>query len=378
MVYDIAVVGLGAMGSATAARAALSGAKVIGIEQFGPAHGLGASGGKSRIIRQAYFEDAAYVPLLLRAYELWRDLEVRTQKSILRTTGLLMVGTEQSAVISGSLRSANQHGLAIEQWSAAQINRRFRTLKVLPDEVGVYEREGGFVIPEEAIRAHVALAAESGADLRFEIRVSQWGASSNEVQLTLSDGSTVRARKLVLAMGPWFEEILKALGVPIRVQRNVMAWFEPKIDAYDVDRFPCFLLDRAGMPALLYGFPDAGDGVKAAFHGYGEYTHAESLERTVAHSRDIHPLADALERWMPGAAGSYREGKACMYTLTPDEHFVIDRHPQLENVVLCGGFSGHGFKFASVVGEIASDLALSGATRYDVDFLRLKRFTAES
>ncbi len=149
-------------------------------------------------------------------------------------------------------------------------------------------------------------------------------------------------------------------------------WFEPASDAYTATRFPAFLVDRPSLPAPLYGFPDLGDGVKAAFHGRGPITHPRELDRAIDEVRDVAPLARALEAWMPGAAASFREAKVCMYALTPDEHFVIDVHPDHPHVVICGGFSGHGFKFASVVGEINADLALDGATRHPIGFLRLR------
>jgi glycine/D-amino acid oxidase-like deaminating enzyme len=162
--------------------------------------------------------------------------------------------------------------------------------------------------------------------------------------------------------------------VPLRIQRNVQAWFSPSSNSYGADLFPAFLLDRAGLPAPLYGFPDFGDGIKAAFHGFGQLTTADELDREVNLTRDVAPIAGAMEEWMPGAAAKFREAKPCMYSLTPDGNFVIDRHPQHPSVILCGGFSGHGFKFAPVIGEIAADLALDGGSRHQIDFLSLGRF----
>jgi glycine/D-amino acid oxidase-like deaminating enzyme len=158
------------------------------------------------------------------------------------------------------------------------------------------------------------------------------------------------------------------------VQRNIQAWFAPGTHAYDAPGFPAFLLNRRGLPAPLYGFPDFGDGIKAAFHGLGDLTDAKHLDREIDPARDVKPAAQALEQWMPGAARTFREAKPCMYTLTPDENFVIDRHPEHENLILCGGFSGHGFKFAPVIGEIGADLALDGGSRHEVEFLSLRRF----
>jgi len=376
MTYDVAIAGLGGMGSAIAAHCAARGASVIGLEQFGPAHDLGSSHGKSRMIRKAYFEDAAYVPLVLRSYELWRALERETGDRLLRITGVLSVGEENSEIISGTKRAAAQHDLPIEAWSREDVRRRHPTLKLLENEVALFEPDGAVLDPEAAVRAHLKAARAAEADLRFETEMRSWEANGDTIQLHLADGTQLSARTLVLSLGPWFKETLEALGVSLRVQRNVQAWFSPGTNLYDADRFPAFLLNRAGLPAPLYGFPDFGDGLKVAFHGLGQITTAEEIDRDVDMARDVTPIAQELERWMPGAAATFREAKTCMYSLTPDSNFVIDRHPAHSNVLLCGGFSGHGFKFAPVIGEIGAELALDGGSRHQIGFLSLKRFGA--
>ena len=374
MTFDVAVVGLGGIGSAVAAQCAARGASVVGLEQFGPAHDRGSSHGKSRMIRQAYFEDAAYVRLVLRSYELWRELEQKSAEQLLRITGVLSVGEEGSAIISGTKRSAVEHELRLETLSRRQVEERYPTLRLLSDEVALFEPDGGVLDPERAVGAHLKMALASGADLRFQATMRSWEASGPGISITLDDGSRISARTFVLSLGPWFKETLDTLGVPLRIQRNVQAWFLPSSSSYGVGVFPAFLLDRAGLPAPLYGFPDFGDGVKAAFHGFGQLTTADEVDREVNMTRDVVPIAAAMEEWMPGAAAEFREAKPCMYSLTPDANFVIDRHPQRPNVILCGGFSGHGFKFAPVIGEIAADLALDGGSRHQIDFLSLKRF----
>lgn len=372
--YDAIVAGLGGMGSAALAHCALRGARVLGLEQFEPAHDRGASSGKTRIIRQAYYENPAYVPLLLRAYELWSELERRTGAHVLQITGLLMTGTQESDVVSGSARAARQYDLPVEYLTAADIRNRYPEIRVLADEVGVFERAGGAVFPERAVRAHLDLAASCGAQMRFGAEMRAWESDGEITTVTLADGAKLQARSLVLALGPWFARELEALGVALEVQRNVQVWFEPECDAYAAERFPAFLLERPSLPAPLYGFPDFGDGVKAAFHGYGETTSPGALRRDIDRTRDVQPVATALNAWMPKAAGTYRDAKACMYALTPDRHFVLDRHPGHDNVVICGGFSGHGFKFTPVVGEICADLALRRETRHEIGFLGARRF----
>jgi sarcosine oxidase len=378
MTYDIAIAGLGGMGSAIAAHCATRGASVIGLEQFGPAHDRGASHGKTRMIRQAYFEDAAYVPLVRRSYELWRTLEEKTRERLLRITGVLSVGRENGEIISGTKRAAAQHDLAVKAWSRQQLHERYPSLQLLEDEVALFEPEGGVLDPERAVHAHLKMAQVAGAQLRFQTSMRSWDAVDDGVKIHLSDDTQLTARILVLSLGPWFKETLEALGVPIRVQRNVQVWLSPSTNSYNAERFPAFLLDRAGLPAPLYGFPDFGDGVKAAFHGFGQLTTADEIDREVDIKRDVTPVMRAMDEWMPGASATFREAKPCMYSLTPDGNFVVDRHPKHANVILCGGFSGHGFKFAPVIGEIAADLALDGGSRHRIDFLSLKRFASAS
>lgn len=376
MRYDVTIVGLGGMGSAILAHCARRGASVIGLEQFTRGHDLGSSNGKSRMIRKAYFEDPAYVPLLLRAYELWRELEHRTGQDLLRITGLLMVGPESAEVISGAQRAAHQHNLPLESLSAREIRARHPRLRVQDDEIGVFEPDGGVLDPERSVEAHLQAAAAAGAEMRFGIPMENWEATDDGFLVRLADSTAVASRALVLSLGPWFKEALEKLGIQTEVQRNIQAWFTPATNEYAAGRFPPFLLDRKGLPAPLYGFPDFGGGVKAAFHAHGDLTDAAHFEREIDSARDIAPITRAMEEWMPGAAATFRAAKACPYTLTPDRHFVVDRHPDHPRLILCGGFSGHGFKFAPVMGEICAGLALENESRYEIGFLSLRRFAA--
>jgi sarcosine oxidase len=326
------------------------------------------------MIRKAYFEDPAYVPLVLRAYELWRELERTTGEELLRITGVISVGAESSGIITGTLRAAKEHNLLLERLSRHETKTRYPTIELWHDEVALLEPDAGVLDPERAVLAHLKMAELAGAETWFGVTMESWEATSNGFELHLSDGRNVSASRLVLALGPWFQEMLQSLGIPIRVQRNVQAWFSPASRLYNASSFPAFLVDRPGLPAPLYGFPDFGDGVKAAFHGFGDLTDANHINREITFSRDVEPIATAMEQWMPGATQTFRTAKPCMYTLTPDANFVVDRHPDHANLILCGGFSGHGFKFASVMGEIGADLALDGGSRHRIDFLSLRRF----
>jgi sarcosine oxidase len=374
MRYDVAVVGLGGMGSAILAQCAARGCAAIGVEQYQAVHELGSSHGKARMIRKAYFEDSAYVPLLQRAYELWRELERASGQEIFRTTGALMVGEASSEIITGTQRASIEHGLPLVSLSSREVQKRYPGVRILPEEVAVLEEDAGVLDPEGAIGAHLKVARAHDAEMRFGVAMTSWEATDRGFDVLLSDGKRITARTLVFSLGPWFKDTLESLGVPIRIQRNVQAWFEPSTNAYRAPGFPAFLVDRRGLHAPIYGFPDFGDGVKAAFHGGGDLTDADHIDREIDLPRDIEPIVRALDEWMPGAAASLRHANACMYTLTPDEHFVIDRHPDHPGLILCGGFSGHGFKFAPVIGEIAADLTLGTGTRHAIGFLSVRRF----
>ena len=363
------------MGSAALAQCAARGASVIGIEQFGIAHERGSSHGKSRMIRKAYFENPAYVPLVLRAYDLWRELEREAGEELLRITGVLAVGAESSRIVQRTVHTAAQHGLPVEQLSKREIEARYPMLKLQPDELGVFETDGGVLDPERAIAAHARIAEAAGAKLHCHVTMQSWQPTSEGFELRLSDGTQVYTRALIMTAGSWLQPLLASLGAATVVQRNVQVWFTPRDATYAAGRFPSFLVDRPDLPAPLYGFPDFGAGVKAAFHGYGDAIAPDQLDRSIDHARDVAPVAAAVEAWMPGAAHQFRAAMPCMYTLTTDHDFVVDRHPQHPNLVVCGGFSGHGFKFAPVIGEIAADLALDGGTRHEIDFLSLRRFS---
>ncbi len=371
--YDLVVVGLGGMGSAVAAHAAMRG-RVLGLERGALRHELGASAGRSRIIRKAYFEDVRYVPLLLRAYELWRELEAATATTLLDLIGVLMSGSHDSVTLAGVRASAARYDLPVEELSAADLRARYPGMRPLPGEVGLLERDAGVVFPERAVDAHLRLAHARGAELRPEAAVTGWERRpGGRLVVTLDDGSSVEAERLAVCAGPWSRSVLSDLDVPLRIQRNVQAWFAPASDAFARGRLPAFLLDRPGLPAPLYGFPDYGEGVKAALHGFGELTEPDSLDRSVS-AQDVAAVQQPLEAWLPGAGSAFRTGKACMYALTPDEHFIIDRHPRDPGIAIACGFSGHGYKFCSVVGELVAQLAFDGGTALDIGFLGLSRF----
>jgi sarcosine oxidase len=377
--FDAIIIGLGAMGSAAAYQLARRGQRVLGLERYRPAHDQGSSHGQSRIIRQAYYEDPAYVPLLLRAYDLWWQLERDANEALLTITGGIMIGPPESQVVAGSIRSAQEHGLQHEILDAAEIRRRLPQLTPGPNIIALYERLGGLLYPEAVIRAHLRLAEAHGATLRFEEPALAWEAapSGDRVRVTTARGS-YEAVRLVIAAGAWAPELLDESGLPLMVQRNVLYWFEPTSgrEAFLPDRCPIYIWE-AEDGSSFYGFPalpGVPAGVKVAFHNFGPYCAPATIDRQV-HEQEIATMRRWLAERIPALSrGALVEAKTCMYTLTPDKDFLIGLHPRHPQVVLASPCSGHGFKFASVVGEILADLAIEGATRQPIAPFAPERF----
>lgn len=361
--FDVIVVGLGGMGSAAAAHTAVRGQRVLGLEQFQPAHDQGSSHGRSRVIRLAYFEHPDYVPLLRRAYELWRQLESMSGRHVLQLTGGLMMGEPESAVVSGSLGSAKAYGLPHELLDASEIRRRFPPFTPPVGTVALYETQAGMVFPEEAIRGHLDVAADNGAHLHFGEAVVDWSVAAGGTISVRTNAGAYDCGRLILAPGAWASSLFKLPSVPLVVEPQQLHWFEPRggAAAFAVDRFPIYIWDR-GHGVQFYGFPaDDNARVKVAF-----FRSAVTGEAA---------MRDALRPCVPSLAdGTLVETVHCKYTLTPDQHFVVGCHPDAANVVVASPCSGHGYKFASVIGEILSDLAIDGATRHPIDLFRPTRF----
>ncbi len=362
-VFDVIVVGLGGMGSAAAAHAAARGQRVLGLEQFQPGHAEGSSHGRSRVIRLAYFEHPAYVPLLRRAYELWRALETDTRRRLLQITGGLMIGAPDSEVVTGSLRSAREHHLDHELLDAADLRRRFPPFTPRQEIVAFYEREAGSLFPEEAIRAHLEWAGRNGAVLQTDERVEDWSVTSRGRVVVSTSRAQYECGRLILTPGPWAQSLFKIDWLPLEVEPQVLYWLEPDGGPapFAPDRFPIYIWDE-GQGVLVYGFPADEQGrVKVAFY------------RSIR--KDEAALRASLEPYLPALArGRIVDSMTCKYTLTPDQHFVIDRHPEYPQVAIASPCSGHGYKFASVVGEILADLAIEGTTRHPIELFAATRF----
>lgn len=374
------------MGSAAAAQLAARGQRVLGLEQFDFAHDRGSSHGASRVIRLAYFEHPSYVPLLLRAYELWTQLEHDTNRSLLTLTGGLMVGRPESEVVSGSLCSAETHGLPYEMLNSAEIRRRFPPLTPADGDVALYETRAGVLRAEASVHAFQERATLHGADLRSRERVLGWLAKPDEGGVVVqTTQETFEARHLVLTPGAWASAMFDLPALPLTVERQVLFWFAPVggVSIFAPGRFPIYIWD-IGNETQFYGFPSIVGppfGVKVAFFrsSADNVVLPDAVNRTVS-TEEVEAMRAVLASRLPSVAtGGLVQTVTCLYTLTPDHHFVVGRHPVHSQVTIASPCSGHGFKFASVIGEIIAELAIDGTTRHDISLFVPARFgTGES
>ncbi len=368
--YDVVVAGAGGMGSAALYHLARRGVRVCAVERFGIAHDRGSSHGDTRIIRKAYMEHPDYVPLLHRAYALWEELEAEAAAELFARVGLLVAGDPDSEAMRGQAACYQAHDLPHEQLDAAAL----AVLSLPAAWRGFYDPLGGFLRVEDCVRRHVALAQKHGAKLYTGEVVLSWQREGEGVVVETTRRRLLTAR-LVLATGAWAVPELGRLGVAACVVRKVQLWYQGRgVEQYARGAFPCFFI--ADGERYFYGFPaEEPWGLKLAEHNVSHDPVADPLQLNRALTDgDQTPVRDFLARFFPALQPALSKYAVCMYSLTPDKHFVLDVHPECPAVVLGAGFSGHGFKFAPVVGEILADLALEGATQHPIEFLRLSRF----
>ncbi len=373
--WDVIVIGLGGVGSAAVGHLAARGVRVLGIEQYFPAHEHGSSHGKTRIIRQAYFEHPAYVPLLRRAYELWDQLQQELSQSLFVRCGLVEMGPADGVVIPGVLASAAAYDLQIERLTPREVAGRWPGIGGDPDWQAVVEMNAGFLYVEACVLAHLQLAKQAGGDCRFGVTANSWRIDGSGVCVSTSEGDH-RAASLVLAGGAWSAQLLRSLEVPLQVLRKHLYWFESEPPGFSVsDQYPCFFHETASD--CYYGFPSIDSmGVKVAKHGGGQAIVGPDASPGPAalDEEDLKSVQDYVRRYLPGVSSRRRSRAGCYYTMTPDAHFVIDRHPEQPQVTVIAGLSGHGFKFTSVLGEIASQLAVGETPAMDLSLFRIDRF----
>ena len=363
MTIDSIVVGLGAHGSAAAYHLAKRGRSVLGFDRFARGHTLASFGGLSRIIRLSYYEHASYVPLLKRAWGLWRELERDSGETLLAQTGGLYMGRPDGELVTGSLASARTHGLEHQVLESAELRRRFPVFNIDPDWIGVLDSQAGWLAPERCVETHLRQAERHGATLRFAEPIERWEPDGDGVRVTSSQGS-YRARRLVIAAGSWLPRLLPQLAPHLWVERNVLFWFEPRGELDAFARLPVYIVEDTDR--FYYGFPyDRENGIKMAGLHFGDRVDPDTVDRE-ASAADEERVRAWLRRRMPLANGERRRAQVCMYTNSPDRHFIIDREGPVTYASAC---SGHGFKFASAVGEILADLATTGRSSLDIGFL---------
>jgi sarcosine oxidase len=371
--YDVIIIGAGGMGSAAAFELARRGRRVLAIEQFEVGHGRGSSHGGTRIIRKAYFEHPDYVPLLYRAYERWYELEQRCGKRLLTECGVLSIGPPESLIVAGVERSAAKHNLPLERFSGLQLRKRFPQFRLPDAQVAVLEHEAGFLAVEECVLAHSAEAKRLGATIHEQEEVVAWRADDRHVEV-VTRSNRYAAERLIITAGAWATRLLDHLGAPFKVMRQVPMWFGTSQPAsFRRDRFPCYIAETSYGD--FYGFPMVDPaGIKVARHyGAPELTDPSAVDWLIQ-ANDEAPLRRFLMDYLPAADGPANRSSICMYTVTPDRHFVIDLDPRYRNVAVAAGFSGHGFKFATVVGEILADLCDEGRTAHSIEMFRAMRF----
>ena len=379
--FDCIVVGTGGVGSAACDHLARRGARVLGLDRFPPGHDRGSSHGDTRIIRQAYFEHPDYVPMLLRAYELWQDLSLRTGKKLYHEVGIIEVGPPSGIVISGVLEAARAHGLPLERVSNAEAATRFPGLSIPDDMEVLFERRAGYLRVEECVVAHCEEAVKNGAVLQHGEVVRRWAPDGRGVRVE-TDQRTYRAQSLILTAGAWAGQLLGDLGLALEVLRMPLVWYATRGDGYrEENGFPTFLFETAA--GRFYGFPQIdGHGIKIARHtdtrSAGHTKQREVVADPLALDRslrpgDREPVEAFLAAHCPQVRSECVRHAVCMYTMTPDEHFAVGLHPDYPAVALAAGLSGHGFKFTGVLGEALADLVLEGQTSLPIGFLGLER-----
>jgi len=359
------------MGASVTYNLAKRGLRVLNLERFGVNHKFGSSHGKTRIIRMAYYEDPRYVPLLRRAYESWREVESRSRKNLLQITGGLMMGKEGGELVPGALKSASVHGLPFEVLTASEVEGRFEAFTIPKEFKGVYERDSGILFAEACVRAFVGLASEEGGEFRFSEEVRGWRSGAEGVEVETA-GGTQTADRLVVCAGAWNGKLLNGL-LPLQAERQVPLWFSSGgRGEFAPPKMPVFMVEEE-KDVLYYGVPEVGHGVKVGRSHGGAVGEPDGLAREV-NEEDVAQVRGFVSRRLKGLDGPPIASTTCLYSNTPDRNFAVGIHPRDPRVVVVSACSGHGFKFASVIGEVAADLATGGTTAYDIAFLSPARF----
>jgi sarcosine oxidase len=373
-IFDVIVLGLGAHGSSAAYHLSKNDIKVCGIDKFVPPHAFGSSHGQSRIIRQAYHESPMYVPLVKDAYTLWNALENISGKKLLLKTGGLILGNENGMVIKGARLSAETHNVPYEYLNSKEIAKRFPALKPTEDTVAVVEQSAGILFPEECIKTNLELANKNGARLLFGEAVQSIKQKNNHVEI-VTGKNIFQTEKLIVSVGAWLNDLLPELKLPLNIKRQVLFWFRNENKQMqqfiEPEQLPIFIWEYSS-PHIFYGFPDLGSGIKIAPHHEGQSIHPDLLSKEV-YEDEIKQMKNILDKYF-NADTRFSSSDVCMYTNTPDEHFIVDYYPSNKNIIMASPCSGHGFKFSSAIGKMLCDMALEKQLSFDISPFSINRF----
>jgi monomeric sarcosine oxidase len=369
---DVIIIGLGAMGSATSMFLSHNGIKVIGFDSYSPPHEFGSSLGHTRVIREAYHEGTTYVPIVQRAYEIWFEMNENSKVPIIETYGGLLIG-RKTGDIENALKSANKYDIPIKKMTTDEISQKFSVLNPPKEYIGLLESRGGAVFVENSINHMLNTALNNGSIHKYNERVVRWSKKSNYYLVETNLGN-YKAEKLVFSSGAWITKLLPTLKLPIKIERQVLFWFSPRKNP---DKFKSINLPNSGWDLdnglSFYTMPNLENrGFKVAMHHNGEFVDPDTLIRE-SNDSDLKMVRDFLEEYIPDGNGELIDSKVCMYTDTPDQDFLIDSHPDDENIIICSPCSGHGFKFTPAIGEICSSLIINNSTKFDLDKFSLER-----
>lgn len=376
--YEVIVIGVGGMGSAAAYHLASRGIDTLGIERFDIPHSMGSSHGITRIIRRGQYENPEYVPLAERSYELWRELEAITHRDLLHVIGGVDAGPPEGEVFPNSRESCREHNIEHEILSGREVNERFPGYEIPADHKAVYQPESGFLVPEQCIIAHVEAAQERGAEIHARERVLEVSTDHGSDVRVETDHDTYRADQVIVTAGAWAREFAPELADELVPVRQVLAWLQPSDPSlFDPDSFPVFIHETE--TERYYGFPrfDVPGFKFARFNHFAEEVDPDEMPRE-PRKEDEDMLRAYARRYFPEGAGPTMQLSTCLFTNTPDGHFILDTAPGQPKVTLGAGFSGHGFKFASAIGEILADLALDGETDHNIELFLADRFDGDS
>ncbi|TXC89570.1 N-methyl-L-tryptophan oxidase [Metabacillus litoralis] len=372
--FDVAIIGAGTMGMSAGAFLAEKQVKTLLIDSFDPPHHKGSHHGDTRMIRHAYGEGRQYVTLVKRAQQLWEELEKQTGYKIFKKTGVLGLGPRDSAFLKETMNAAKKYHLPLQLLNSDEIHARWPGFSVPEHFIGCFESESGFIYSENAIKAYKEIAIKNGAELVMNTPVQQINMANTDAVKIITKNNVFWARKVIVTVGAWAAKLLPDLNLPIKPTRKAFGWFETPADLYDAGHFPSFYLED--KEHTCYGFPNIdGTGLKIGRSDGGQEIdpnqHTQNFGQNDADEKELRYF---LKNYLPEANGTLTKGKTCLYTISKDNDFIIDHHPENNHVIIACGFSGHGFKFGSVMGEVLSQLAIKGESHIDISLFSLKRF----